>query len=118
MIIYIGIILLFIDFIYLKLIGYPAFSKIIKKITNEDIKFNILGLLSYVFIIYGLYYFIIKENKTYYDAFILGLVIYGTYDFTNIGIFKDYDIYTGIIDTIWGGILLSLTTVIYYNIKK
>ena len=112
------LILLFIDSIYLKFIGYPLFSKLIKKITNEDIQFNYLGLLSYVFIIGGLYYFThnAKGNKKYIDAFILGIVIYGTYDFTNIGLFKNYDIQTGIIDTLWGGILLSLTNLIYYNL--
>ena len=118
MIIYISVILLFLDIIYLKIFGYPLFSKIIKNITNDNIQFNILGLLSYVFIIYGLYYFIIKENKSYYDAFILGIVIYGTFDFTNIGIFKNYNIYTGIIDTLWGGLLLSLTTFLFYFLKN
>ena len=114
--IYIFLILLFLNLIYLKLIGYPLFSKLIKKITNEDIKFNYLGLISYLFITFGLYYFIIKEKKNYYDAFILGIIIYGTYDFTNIGLFKNYDILTGIIDTLWGGTLLSLTTNIYNKI--
>ena len=108
--------LLLIDIVYLKFIGYPSFMKIVKKITNEDIQFNYLGLLSYLFISYGLYYFVIKSNKSIYDAFILGIIIYGTYDFTNIGIFKNYDILTGVIDTLWGGILLSLTTYFYYKL--
>ena len=111
------IILVIIDLLYLKIIGYPLFSKVIKKITNEDINFNYIGLLSYFFIVYGLNYFIIKNKKSVLDAFILGLVIYGTYDFTNIGIFKNYDIYIGLIDTLWGGLLLSITTYIYYQLS-
>ena len=107
------IILLILDLIYLKFVGYPLFSKLVKNITNEDIKINYLGFLAYIFISYGLYYFIIKENKNYKEAFLLGLIIYGTFDFTNIALFNKYDLKLAIIDTIYGGVLLALTTYIY-----
>lgn len=107
------LILIILDLIYLKLYGYPVFSKLVKNITNEDIKLNYLGFLAYIFIAYGLYYFIIKENKNYKDAFILGLIIYGTFDFTNIALFSKYDLKIAMVDTIYGGILLALTTHIY-----
>jgi uncharacterized membrane protein len=107
------LILIIIDLIYLKIYGYPLYSKLVKNITNEDIKFNYLGIVAYILISYGLYYFIIKENKNYKDAFLLGLIIYGTFDFTNIAIFSKYDVKIAILDTIYGGILLALTTYIY-----
>jgi len=47
------IILVIIDLLYLKIIGYPLFSKVIKKITNKDINFNYIGLLSYFLLFYN-----------------------------------------------------------------
>jgi uncharacterized membrane protein len=107
------LILLLLDSIYLTTIGYNLFSKMIKKITKENLQFNLLGLISYLFLSFGLYYFIIKDKKSIYDSFILGLIIYGVYDFTNIGIFKNYDLFTAICDMLWGGILFSLTNYIF-----
>jgi uncharacterized membrane protein len=49
------------------------------------------------------------------DAFLLGLVIYGTFDFTNMALFKKWSLTTSIIDTLWGGTLFALST---YIIKK
>ena len=72
------------------------------------------AILCYILLIYGLYYFIIKENRSPYEAALLGLIIYGVFDFTNHAIFKNYNIYIGLLDTIWGGILCGLTTHIYY----
>ena len=47
------------------------------------------------------------------DAAILGWVIYGVYETTNAAIFKKWDYFSLTIDTIWGGILFSLTTFIH-----
>ena len=42
----------------------------------------------------------------------LGLIIYGIFDFTNLSLFKNYNLKIAIIDTIWGSILFTLTTYI------
>jgi len=107
------LILIIIDIIYFKIYNYSLISKLVKDVTNKDIKLNYIGFLAYIFLSYGLYYFIIKENKNYKDAFILGVIIYGAYDFTNIAVFSKYDLKFAIVDTIYGGILLALTTYIY-----
>jgi uncharacterized membrane protein len=80
-------------------------------------KVNIFSaIITYIILIYGLNYFIISKNKSVYDAFIFGIIIYGVYETTNYAIFKNWSIKSVILDTIWGGILLSLTTkIIYYN---
>ena len=80
-------------------------------------KVNIFSaIITYIILIYGLNYFIISKNKSVYDAFILGIIIYGVYETTNYAIFKNWSIKSVILDTIWGGILLALTTkIIYYN---
>jgi uncharacterized membrane protein len=122
-IIYIAIIMLVIDSIYLTLIkGF--FNKQIKTIQGSDIKLNYLGaVICYPIMIFGLYYFIIKNKKNYknnnkmiIDAVILGWVIYGVYESTNLAVFKKWDLKTVLVDGIWGGILFGLTTYIYLYI--
>jgi uncharacterized membrane protein len=73
-----------------------------------------------IFLILGLYYFIIKPNRSIKDAFLLGLVIYGVYEGTNYALFNNWSEYIVIIDTLWGGILFALTTFIikYFNFIK
>ena len=75
---------------------------------------NILGaILSHVFLLGGLYYFILKDNRPVLDAFLLGLVIYGVYETTNYAMFKNWHLKTVIMDTLWGGILFGSTTYLY-----
>jgi uncharacterized membrane protein len=62
-----------------------------------------------------LYYFIIKENKSVLDAFILGFCTYGIYETTNLSLLNKWDYNIALIDTIWGGILYALTTYIIKN---
>lgn len=112
------IIILLLDILYLKFICYPLLkeSKFLENITIENIRFKYI-FLCYVLISFGIYYFIINPKKSVYDAFILGIIIYGIYDFTTLSIFKNYDLLIGLIDILWGGILFSLTTYIYYKIN-
>ena len=45
-------------------------------------------------------------------AFLLGISTYAIFEFTTMAIFKDWSYQMVIIDTLWGGILYSLTTYI------
>jgi len=92
------------------------FEKMILEITNKNVKFNILGVVgSYLFLWLALQYFIINPKRPAYEAFILGLMIYGVFDMTNIALFKNYNIFIGIIDIIWGGLLFYIVANIYYK---
>ena len=73
--------------------------------------------LSYLFLIIGLYYFILRENRSVFDAFMLGLVIYMVYEATNKAIIKDWMWKTVLLDGLWGGVLYALTTYITYKIR-
>ena len=107
-------IMLILDFIYISFIGKTIFEKMITNIQKSPIKFSYLGaIMSYLFLSLAFYYFIISKNGSVLDAFILGIVIYGVFDFTSIALFKSYDLLIGIIDTLWGGILFSLTAFFY-----
>ena len=112
------IILLFVDLVYLSIFG-KNFIKLIEKIQTKKFKLNLVGAIgSYLLIAVGLYYFIIQDNKPIFDAFILGIVLYGVFDFTNMGLFKDYDLKIGLIDTLWGGTLLATVTFLTYKITS
>ncbi len=102
-----------IDAVYLFLMK-NNFTKLVSKIQKSPLKLKVLPtLFCYIFLIFTLYYFIVFKNASFFDAFLLGLGIYGVYDTTNMAIFKDWDYKTVIIDTLWGGILFSLTYFIY-----
>ena len=89
------------------------------KVQGSSVRFNyIAAIITYIFLIYGLYYFILSKNKSVTDAFILGVVIYGVYEFTNLTILKEWKLKSALIDTLWGGILFSLTTFLTHKIKK
>lgn len=105
-----AIFLILIDSIYLTLMK-DYFNNQIKQVQGSPIQMNLYGaILCYILLIFGLYYFIIKDNRTLLDAFILGILIYGVYELTTIALLKNWNVKTVIIDTLWGGILFVLTT--------
>jgi uncharacterized membrane protein len=77
----------------------------------------IAAILTYVLLIFAVYYFIIQQNKNEKDAFLLGICIYGVYELTTKALLKNWSYKTVIIDTLWGGTLLSLTTFIVRSWK-
>ena len=112
------IIMLVLDAIYL-----TATSKImvpqITKIQNAPVQFRLLGaILCYICLVGGIYYFILREHRPIFDAFLLGIVIYGVYEFTNYAILKQWKWEIVVMDTLWGGILMALTTFFVYKIMR
>ena len=110
-----AIIFVVLDSIYLNLIK-DYFLKQINLVQKSPIKIDFLAiLLCYIFLIFGINYFIIQPNRSIQDAFILGIIIYGVYETTNKALLTKWSWLTVIMDTLWGGILFALTT---YIIKK
>ena len=113
-----AIILILIDSIYLNTMKSYLINQV-QKVQNSTLVPNYAAIfICYVFLITGLNYFIIKPNRSVRDAFLLGIVIYGVYETTNWATFKNWSILTVIMDTLWGGILLALTTWIVRFVKK
>ena len=84
-------VLLFLDFLYLSTFG-KYFGKLVSKIQKEPMKLNFIGVIfSYILIAFALYFFILKERKPIFEAFILGVLLYGVFDFTNLALFSKYD---------------------------
>ena len=111
-----AILLVVLDSVYLNLVK-QYYNYQIKSVQGSDLKINLLAaILCYVFLVFGLNYFIIRENKSVMDAFLLGLTIYAVYELTSMALLKKWFWFTVIMDTTWGGILFALTTYLVYLI--
>jgi uncharacterized membrane protein len=112
-----AILFVVIDFIYLNLIK-KYFENQVKKVQGSQLQVNFLGaILCYIFLIFGLNYFIIKSKRSPYDAFLLGILIYGVFETTNYALFKNWSILTVILDTLWGGTLFAIVTFIIDRLR-
>ena len=113
-----AIILITTDFLYLNVIK-NYFLNQIQLVQGSPPKINYLGVvLCYIFLIAGINYFIIKQHKSVYDAFLLGIVIYGVYETTSYALLKNWSLLTVIIDTLWGGLLFAFTTYIANSLRS
>jgi uncharacterized membrane protein len=111
-----GIIMLILDGIFLT-INKDMFQLQVAEVQRVVMEIRYLGaILCYVFLIFGLYYFILKDRRPVIDAMLLGFVIYGVYETTTYALLKKWKIQTMLIDTLWGGILFGLTTLITYKL--
>jgi uncharacterized membrane protein len=101
-----------------------SYKALVARVQKEDLQFNNLGLLAYLFLYLGVIFIALPLAKMAMEkgdskvvaslkaGGLLGLVIYGTFNFTNYAMFKNYDMTTGLKDTVWGGVLFFLTTLI------
>jgi len=113
-----GMVLLLLDSVYF-MVTKTYFNNQIKRIQGSFIKMNIpSAILCYVFLAFGINYFIIHQNKSIQDAFLLGLIIYAVYELTNKAILLNWTWLTVLIDSLWGGILFASTTYIVRSIDK
>ena len=110
------IVFVIIDSIYLTSMKV-FFDKQVNLIQGSNIEMKLIpAVLCYISLVVGLYYFIIKERKSLFEAFLLGFVIYSVYEFTNWALFKNWKLTTVLMDTLWGSVLFTLTTAIIYYI--
>jgi len=104
-----GVMMLFLDSIYLSTFS-NFFNNVVEKVQGTKIQLNLSGaILCYLFLIFGINYFILDQKKSLTDAFILGLVIYGVYETTSFTLLKNWSFNAVLLDTLWGGILFTLT---------
>jgi uncharacterized membrane protein len=109
-----GLVMLGLDAIYLSAMR-DMFEIQIAAVQRVALQFRPLGaVICYILLITGLYYFILQDRRPIFDAFFLGIVIYGVYESTTYALLKQWKIKTMIMDTLWGGILFALTTGIVY----
>lgn len=112
-----AIVFVILDYTYLNYIK-SYFAKQIQVIQGSPLKIDYLAtIICYIFLIFGINYFIIKPNRSIQDAFLLGLIIYAVFETTNKALFSKWYWSTVIIDTLWGGILFASTTYIVHLLR-
>lgn len=110
------IILSSIDYFYLSFMK-NYFNNQIKLVQNTNLELDFTAIiLCYILLIFGLYYFIIKDNKSIFNSFILGILIYGVFELTNKSIFDNWQWMMVLYDGLWGGILFAITTTLVYKL--
>lgn len=107
-----------IDFLYLSSIS-GHFKHLIQTVQNgNDMEFDLVAtFFCYIALVFVLWYFIIRENRSPWEAALLGWSIYAVYETTNKATLKDWTWQMVMMDTMWGGILFATTTWIYQTIN-
>lgn len=114
----VGVIMILLDSIYLSM-SKNYFARQIQAVQGKPMRVLMLPvIITYCILVFGLYYFIIKQRKSLVDAALLGFVVYGVYEFTNKAIITDWLYLTTFIDVTWGTILFVLTTYLYNVLNK
>jgi len=116
---------LFIDILMIKNIILPIFERNLGNIMLESPRL-LIALLFYLFYVAGILYLsaapYLKGNTTLNEAvisaFIIGLLAYGTYEFTNYATLRGWTLQMLAVDTLWGGVLTATSLFIGLKITK
>ena len=122
------ILILFFDSIWLY-INANSYKNLVMNVQGSSLEINPIGaILSYLCVIIAIFGYIIpivkeknkKDNNLLYLSIVygggLGLLMYGIFNTTNIGIFKNYDYLTALKDTLWGIFLFTIITYLFIKI--
>lgn len=110
--------LLALDAVYLSMI-HTMFGQMIQGIQGSAMTLNIWGaVLCYAALTFGLWYFIVREKRSAFDAGLLGLVIYAVYETTSMATLKKWDPKVAFLDSVWGFVLFYLVTSAVYFLQK
>ena len=113
-ILFIAVLFVSTDSVYLFL-SRNYFQRQITDVQGSPIRLRLISaILCYIALVFGLWYFVLREKKSWKHAFILGLVIYSVYETTNYATLNKWKFQTVIMDTLWGGILFAITTQMVY----
>ncbi len=101
----------------------PMWKKMIEdiQVTPFTVK-TYAAFVAYLLLALGLSMFSlpkIRKEHIFRDSVVygglLGIIIYGVFDFTNLAIIQKYNLKIALIDMVWGGILFTLSS---YLAKK
>jgi uncharacterized membrane protein len=113
--------------LYLNKPMYQAqFTRINKSDSSSGAHIWISAIFAYLLLALGLYIFIVKPEMNNYKpeylnillkGLILGLVVYGVYNGTNMATINEWGAKEFIIDTIWGSVLSGTISVssVYFS---
>lgn len=113
-----SLILLGLDSIFIYFMS-KTFKSQVADVQGAPLSVNLGGaVLCYAFLVFALYYFILRTRRPVLDAFLLGLAIYGVYETTTLALLKKWRWSTVLVDTVWGGVLFALTAKAVYALNR
>ena len=108
--------------VWLSLFFGPIFGQMVKEIQGIPLSINLYGAIP-AYLCMGLAqtifvypYLTSYKNAIIYGA-LLGLITFGIFDFTNLALFKNYDMKVAILDILWGTILNMIVAITLYYYK-
>jgi uncharacterized membrane protein len=88
----------------------PHLSKQVALVQGFPLRINTFGtILCYLLLTIGFYYFVVRENLSYPKTFLFGSFVYGMYELTNYSTLVRWAPETVVMDTLWGGVLFTIT---------
>lgn len=114
------VIIIILDLIWVGLIMNKFYKKelgTLGRIENGSLKANIPATIGvYILLALGLVFFVFNPSSIVSLAALrgalLGLVIYGVYELTNYAVLNNWSSKIVIVDTVWGIVICSLTSII------
>ena len=98
------------------------FSRINNGIKLSRLRIWLSAFFTYILLAFSLLYFIVKPeinfktrslySNIFFKGFILGFIIYGVYNGTNMATINNWGFFESCIDTIWGSLLYGILSVI------
>ena len=126
------IVVMVMDIIWLN-VQKPRYDSLVKGVQGTHIKIKYVpALFTYILVVISIIFIaipLVKMNlskKTTSHIFktsliyggMVGLCIYGIFNFTNMSIFKDYKLSIAIMDTTWGVVLYTLACFLFFTLSK
>lgn len=109
------LVFLAIDIIGITQIIRPVFERHVGPLLADPFRLGPAAAF-YAAYVMGVLYFVsmpaLAENrpaKALIDGALIGLMCYGTYEFTNYATLRDWSMQQVVIDTIWGGVLTGFS---------
>jgi uncharacterized membrane protein len=94
--------------------------KRINKATNVT-RLYTAGFIVYLLMAIGIYTFVISTTETFFAALqksaLLGVILFGVYDLTNVATVPAFGLKEAAIDTLWGGLLFASVTALFMCVK-
>jgi uncharacterized membrane protein len=107
------VVFLGIDSVWLGLIAKNFYQK---ELSSFNRTFNIpAALLAYITLAFAISYFVIPKAegntvKALLNGALLGLIVYATYDLTNLATLADFTLKMAVVDIVWGITITALVS--------
>jgi uncharacterized membrane protein len=108
------------DLLYLGVLQRQKIGDFFNQLNQAPLKVKMVpGLVAWVLLGWGLEHFVLSRTRSTKDAMVqaalLGLLVYGVYDMTNLATLPRWTLSFSLADMLWGSIVMAL--VVYVRRK-